>query len=249
MQNLQKLVVPVSIIIAGGLIAGAIYLTNSKPANIGAAGAKAGIADIAKNAATPKTEIAPVTAVDHIQGDASKATVTIIEYSDTECPFCKRHHQTISKIFAEYGKDNKVAWVYRHFPLDFHKKAPKEAEATECANELGGSKAFWDYIGVIYDKTPSNDGLDLALLPEFADQVGLDKVAFKKCLDSGKYAAKITEATNAGLKAGARGTPYTVLVVRQGSKTQNIPLVNEQGSSLGALPYESMKAVIDSFLK
>jgi len=246
MQNIQKLVVPVSIIIAGALIAGAIYLTNSKPATLGG---KAGVADIAKNAAAPQTEIAPVSSVDHTQGDPSKATVTVIEYSDTECPFCKKHHQTLSKIFSEYSKDNKVAWVYRHFPLDFHAKAPKEAEATECANELGGSKAFWDYIGVIYDKTPSNDGLDLALLPEFADQVGLDKAAFKKCLDSGKYEAKITEAKNAGLKAGARGTPYTVLVVRQGSKTQNIPLVNEQGSSLGALPYESMKAVIDSFLK
>jgi protein-disulfide isomerase len=244
MHNIQKLVVPVSIIIAGGLIAGAIYLTNSKPANTGAK------ANIAKNAEqAPDVEIAPISAVDHIQGDASKAQVTIVEYSDTECPFCKRHHQTLSKIFSEYGKDGKVAWVYRHFPLDFHKKAPKEAEATECASELGGSKAFWAYLGMIYDKTPSNDGLDLALLPEFAEQVGLDKAAFTKCLNSGKYAAKITEAKNAGLKAGARGTPYTVLVVRDGSKTQTVPLVNEQGSSLGALPYESLKAVVDSFLK
>lgn len=247
MHTIHKLVVPVSIIIAGALIAGAIYLTNSKPANVGA---KGGVADIAKGAqGAPEAEIAPITAVDHIQGDASKATVTIVEYSDTECPFCKRHHQTLSKIFNEYGKTGKVAWVYRHFPLDFHKKAPKEAEATECANELGGSKAFWSYIGEIYENTPSNDGLDLDLLPEFAEKVGLDKAAFVKCLDSGKYKAIITEAKNAGLKAGARGTPYTVLVVKEGSKTKNVPLVNDQGSSLGALPYESMKAVLESFLK
>lgn len=245
MQNIQKIIVPVSIIIAGGLIAGAIYLTNKNPG----ANGNPNVADIAANAAAPKFEIAPVSSVDHVQGDPSKAQVTIIEYSDTECPFCKQHHKTLSRIFAEYGKDNKVAWVYRHFPLDFHLKAPKEAEATECAFELGGAKGFWDYIGVVYEKTPSNDGLDAALLPQFADQVGLDKAAFTTCLNSGKYAAKITEAKNAGLKAGARGTPYTVLVVRQGSQIQNVPLVNEQGSSLGALPYESMKAVIDSFIK
>lgn len=245
MHNIQKLVVPVSIIIAGGLIAGAIYLTNSKPNT-----AAKGVADIAKGAEqAPEVVIAPVSAVDHVQGDASKAKVTIIEYSDTECPFCKRHHQTLSRIYKEYGASGDVAWVYRHFPLDFHKKAPKEAEATECASELGGSKAFWDYIGLIYTNTPSNDGLDTALLPEFAEQVGLDKTAFTKCLNSGKYAAKITEAKNAGLKAGARGTPHTVLVVRDGSKTENVPLVNEQGSSLGALPYESLKAIIDSFVK
>lgn len=247
MHSLKKLVVPVSIIIAGGLIAGAIYLTNSQPAS---KGAKAGVADIAKGAqAAPEVQIAPVTAVDHIQGDSAKAKVTIVEYSDTECPFCKRHHQTLSKIFAEYGKTGEVAWVYRHFPLDFHQKAPKEAEATECASELGGPKAFWDYIGTIYENTPSNDGLDPAKLPVFAEQVGLDKAAFVKCLESGKYKAKVTEAKNAGLKAGARGTPYTVLMVRDGSKTETVPLTNDQGQSLGALPYESMKAIVDSFLK
>ena len=242
---LQKIIVPISIVIAGGLIAVAIYYSNNAPTP----GNTAGIADIAKNAATPKTEIAPVTSVDHVQGNPEKATVTIIEYSDTECPFCKRHHNTLSRIFDEYGKDGKVAWVYRHFPLDFHKKAPKEAEATECAAELGGSKAFWTYLGLIYKNTPSNDGLDHSLLPVFAEQSGLDKAAFIKCLDSGKYAAKITEAKNAGLKAGARGTPYTVLMVRKGSDVQTVPLVNDEGSSLGALPYESMKAVTDSFLK
>ena len=87
---LQKIIVPISIVIAGGLIAVAIYYSNNAPTP----GNTAGIADIAKNAATPKTEIAPVTSVDHVQGNPEKATVTIIEYSDTECPFCKRHHNT-----------------------------------------------------------------------------------------------------------------------------------------------------------
>lgn len=245
MQNIQKLVVPFSIIIAGGLIALAIYFANTSPTK--AVPGKS-IADLAKGP-TPDVVIEPISPVEHVQGDPSKAKITIVEYSDTECPFCKRHHETLTKIFSEYSANNQVAWAYRHFPLDFHKKAPKEAEATECANELGGSKGFWSMLGLIYEKTPSNDGLDLALLPTFAEQSGLDKAAFIKCLDSGRYKAKIDEAKNAGLKAGVRGTPYTVLFIRDGSAIQTVPLINSDGSSLGALPYQSMKAIIDSFLK
>lgn len=245
MQNIQKLIVPVSIVIAGGLIAGAIYLTNSKPAP-----SKAGVADIAKAAqGAPEINVAPISAVDHVQGDPAKAKVTIVEYSDTECPFCKRFHQTLDKVWADYGNTGNVAWVYRHFPLSIHPKAPKEAEATECATELGGEATFWKYLGIIYQNTPSNNGLDAAQLPVFAEQAGLDKAAFTACLSSGKYASKITDAVNAGLKAGARGTPYTVLFVKNGSKVQTIPLVDDNNQSLGALPYEQMKAVLDSFLK
>lgn len=241
MQQLQKLVVPFSIIIAGALIAVAIYYTNSVPQT-----GKVGVADLAKG--KPEITVAPVSEVDHIKGNAN-AKVVIVEYSDTECPFCKRHHSTLNQIFDEYGKDNKIAWVYRHFPLDFHKKAPKEAEATECANELGGAAKFWEYLSMIYENTPSNDGLDAALLPQFAEKVGLDKTAFTNCLNSGKYASKITEAKNAGYLAGARGTPYTVLLVKNGSKVETVPLVDDEGQGLGALPYQTLKTIIDSFLK
>ncbi len=245
MKIIQKLAVPFAIIVAGGLIALAIYYTNTNPAGTKTAG---NVADIAKNANAPQTEVAPITSADHLLG-SKDAQVTIIDYSDTECPFCKRFHNTLKQIFAEYGASGKVAWVYRHFPLDFHKKAPKEAEATECAAELGGNKVFWDYIGLIYETTTSNDSLDPAMLYTLAPKAGLDKAAFTKCLDSGKYAAKISEAKNAGLKAGARGTPYTVLIVKKGSKTETIPLVDDNGQGLGALPYTSLKAIVDSFLK
>lgn len=242
MQSIQKLIVPVSIIIAGGLIATAIYYTNAQPP----APAKGSVADLANT--KPNVEVAPVSEVDHVKGDPSKAKITIVEYSDTECPFCKRFHQTLTQVFDEYGKDNRVAWVYRHFPLDMHTKAPKEAEATECANELGGAGKFWDYISAIYENTPSNDGLDPALLPDFAEKVGLDRTAFTTCLNSGKYASKINEAKNAGYKAGARGTPYTVLLVKNGSKIETVPLIGEDGQGLGALPYQSFKAILDNFL-
>src|SRR6185436_7093141 len=85
-----------------------------------------------------RVEMEPVTEKDHILGNPN-AEVIMVEYSDLECPFCKEFHSTLRRVMNEYGKDGKVAWVYRHFPIDsLHPKARKEAEATECAAELGG---------------------------------------------------------------------------------------------------------------
>ena len=111
---------------------------------------------------------------DHVLGN-SNAPITIIEFSDTECPVCKKFHETMQKIMDEYGKDGEVKWVYRHFPLDqIHSKARKEAEATECANEIGGNEKFWEYINKIYEITPSNNGLDPAELLKIAKSIGLN---------------------------------------------------------------------------
>lgn len=87
------------------------------------------------------------------------AKITIIEYSDLECPFCKRFHATMEQVLATYGNDIRV--VFRHFPLDsLHKKARTEANAVECAGEQG---KFWEFIDGIFAVTPSNDGLDITL--------------------------------------------------------------------------------------
>jgi protein-disulfide isomerase len=183
--------------------------------------------------------IAPVTSGDRILGNPN-ADIVIVEYSDTECPFCKRFHQTLQQIMAEYGKDGKVAWVYRHFPIpSLHPKAPKEAEATECAAEQGGNTMFWKYIDKVYEITPSNNGLDPAQLPVIASELGLDVTAFNTCLSSGKMTAKVKAQYDEGVIAGARGTPYSVLI----TKDEKIPITQ------GALPYENMKAILDSILK
>ncbi|MES3006056.1 MAG: thioredoxin domain-containing protein [Patescibacteria group bacterium] len=232
----QKLIIPIAIIIAGGLIAAAIFFTQSKPLT------KPNVADVLKQGA--EVTVTPVTDADHIRGNKD-AKIIIVDYSDLECPFCKSFHLTIKRIFDEYGAGNKVAWVYRHFPLDIHKKAPKEAEASECANELGGTDGFWKYIDEVYAVTTSNDTLDLTQLPVIAEKIGLDKAKFITCLDSGKYKEKIDTQYAEARAAGATGTPYTVIIING----ESIPLVDEQGRSLGALPYTSFKAVIEQFLK
>ena len=185
----------------------------------------------------------PVDAEDHILGSLD-APVKLVEFSDFECPFCKRFHPTMKRLMNEYGKDGKVAWVYRHFPLDeLHSKARKEAQAAECANELGGNEAFWAYADRLYEVTPSNDRLDLWLLPEFAEEIGLDRAAFEACLEGdargGKYAAHIEADVQDAIASGGTGTPYSLVIAPNG---KTFPIN-------GAQPYAAVKAIIDLALR
>ena len=239
-KNISNFITPIAIIVAGILIALALYIRGTP-----AQSAK-GLVNGALNG--PKIEVTDIKSIDHIRGNKD-AKVVLIEYSDTECPYCKVYHQTLKRIIDEYAKDNQVAWVYRHFPISYgatplHKKSAKEAEATECAAELGGSDMFWKYIDEVYAVTGSNDSLELSKLPEIAVTVGLDKAKFQTCLDSKKYADKVKASYDAALKAGAAGTPYTVIQY----KGEFIPLVNDQGQGLGALPYETMKQIVEQLL-
>jgi protein-disulfide isomerase len=241
--NKKQLILPISIIIAGALIAFGLYTSGNKGTS------KVDSKNLINGAmAEPAIEVAKVTDADHIRGNKD-AKIVIIEYSDIECPFCKIYHETMKKIYAEYSKDNQVAWVYRHFPLSYgdrvlHKNAAKEAEATECAAELGGKEVFWSYLDELYATTKSNDGLDMSILPSLGKKFGLDEAKMKACIDSGKYAAKVKESFEEGAKAGAAGTPYTVIQF----KGENIPLVDEQGNGLGALPHDVMKRIVDNIL-
>ena len=131
----NNLTIPAAIVIAGVLIAGAVYLGGSSFTGSPASSETGG-----------EIEINPIGDKDHILGSPN-AKIVVVEYSDTECPFCKSFHETMNRIVDEYGKNGDVAWVYRHFPLDtIHSKARKEAEATECAAQLGGDAQFWGYI-------------------------------------------------------------------------------------------------------
>lgn len=233
---LQTMIIPLAIVIAGGLIAGGIYMTGT---------AKKGT--VAGDSIVKQTIVVePVTSADHVLGDPKTAKVTMIEYSDLECPFCKIYHETLLKIYNENKDSGKIAWVYRHAPIvELHSKSPKEAEATECAAELGGNSVFWKYLTEVFATTPANNGLNPAKLYDFADTVGLNAAAFKTCLDSGKYATKINEQILASKKAGVEGTPYAVLVM----DGKNVPLVDKDGNGMGALPYPQMKQIIDQLIK
>jgi protein-disulfide isomerase len=177
-------------------------------------------------------------AEEHLRGD-QEARILLIEYSDLECPFCRRFHLTAKQAVDNF--DGQVAWVYRHFPLDqLHSKARKEAEATECAAELGGNEGFWKLTDKIYEVTPGNNGLDLETLPDLAEQVGLERTGFEECLDSGRQAQLVEEDYQSGLKAGIRGTPGIILFDTQTGETRSVP---------GAVPFEQLKQEIESLLQ
>lgn len=202
------LTVPIAIVVAGIIIGGAIFFTRGGPvANVFKDQPKEAVSDVTKEIASR-----PINNTDHILGNPN-AAIVMLEYSDLECPFCKTFHKTMQTLMDQYGKDGKIAWAYRHFPLDIHPLSPKESEATECAFELAGNNGFWNYINKIFEITPSNNQLNPAKLPEMAGQIGLNVSQFETCLSSGKYAAKVKDDYNDGIKAGVNGTPHTVLLL------------------------------------
>lgn len=206
--------------------------------------AKAAVVQSAKSAAVnkepalnnndltePAGEVTPISSRDHVRGEAN-AKITLIGYTDFECSFCHKFHETVKQVMAAYP--GKVKWALRHFPLDFHPNAQKMAEASECAYELGGHDKFWQYA----DKLFVGKGLTVADLPRLAGEIGLDKAKFSNCLDSGKYADYVKQSAGQGQAAGVRGTPGTIIISAKGEKN----LIK------GALPLEMMKDLINKAL-
>jgi protein-disulfide isomerase len=154
--------------------------------------------------------VPPPSQDDHLYGDLD-AAVTLIEYSDFECPFCKRFHGTAKQLVD--ASNGQVNWVYRHFPLGFHNPgAQKQAEAAECAAELGGNEAFWTFTDTIYARTRSNGkGFPIENLTPLAAEIGLDQTRFQECLDSERFADKVQQQMAAGARAGVSGTPGNIL--------------------------------------
>ena len=138
---------------------------------------------------------------DAVLGDPN-APVTIVEFSDYECPFCQRFYvQTFGEIKSNYIDTGKVKLIYRDFPLSFHEHAEKAAEAAECAGEQGkyyemGDKLFSEGV---------DGGVDT--FKQYDADLGLDTDAFNTCLDSEQMASEIQKDMVAGQKAGVQGTP------------------------------------------
>jgi len=234
---LQTFGVPLAIVMAGAFIAGAVLMS----VHIGRAAPVGVVPTIqAPDESDASLEnLRAVSAEDHVRGNPD-APVKIVEYSDTECPFCKRFHESMKQIMDAYGESGKVAWVYRHFPLDqLHTKARKEAEALECAGAQGGNDAFWKYADRLYEITPSNDRLDSAELPKIAEYIGINVQTFTECLETGKYAEHVADDLANAVATGGRGTPWSIIIGPDGKKL----------SLNGAQPYSAIQQLIELALK
>jgi len=147
---------------------------------------------------------------DHVFGNTN-AKITLFEYSDFECPYCRSFHTTAELIVKEFGGD--VNWVYRHFPLSFHEPAAtREAQAAECAADQGNDEKFWEYADLIYSRTSGNgSGINKDTLVDMSEEIGLDSEEFEQCLDSNKFKDKVQQNFNEGAKLGVTGTPATFI--------------------------------------
>lgn len=180
------------------------------------------------------TVVEPVSADDHILGDKN-APITLIEYSDYQCPYCVKHYPTMKQVLSQY--DGKVRWVFRSYPLPFHQAAKKASEAAEAAGVQG---KFWEYSDkLIENSNADGKGLEDADLIKYAQDLGLNMDQFKSDLSSGKYAAKVEKDLASGDKAGVKGTPATFLVGKD-DKTELIS---------GVVPISELKSKIDEALK
>ena len=228
---MKKLTIPISvlisIIIAGLMIAGAIFYTQ-KPKSV-----ELPKKEKTTQEASPKEELTKpefkINEKDHIRGNFN-APVTIVEYSDFQCPFCQKFHPTMQQILADYPE--KVRWVYKHFPLDqIHPQARPAAEASECVWEQKGNEGFWQFADGLFE---NQERLGKSLYQELAQKLGLNMDQFNDCLSSRKYKDKVIADYQEGIKAGVRGTPGN--------------FVNGE-AVFGAVPYETLKAAVERALE
>ena len=169
-----------------------------------------------------------------ILGDEN-APITIIEYSDFQCPFCARFQsQTLPQLKSEYIDSGIVNLAYKHFPLDsIHPNARPAAIASECVRDQGGDEAFFEYHDLIFDNQQS---LSEPNLKKWAQDLGFN---IDSCLDSREFESQVSSDLSEATAAGGRGTPYFVILNNE----------NGQGTPLsGAQPFSAFQQIIEAQL-
>lgn len=181
----------------------------------------------------PLTADIPLDDAAGIKGSAA-APITIVEYSDYQCPFCERHFQEVLPQLQKYIDDGTVRYVFKDFPLtQIHPQAPKAAEAARCA---GDQEYYWQMHDLLFQNQQQWSGQATAvdMFKGFAKQLKLDQATFDQCLDSGKHAAVIAANEQEGLGFGVRGTPGFFI---------------NRNLLAGAYPIEAFQQLIDAELK
>ena len=147
----------------------------------------------------PEPPVLSIATDDQPSKGNQQAAVTIVEFTDFQCPSCAKTHPVLEEIIKEYG--DRVRIVVRDYPLAQHSNAPKAAEAAEAAREQG---KYWEYVALLFQ---NHSALEVAKLKEYASQVGLDRKTFDEALDSGKHAEQVQRDLREGFRAGVDATP------------------------------------------
>lgn len=200
---------------------------------------------VSKSGNTEKLEVfkgRPIDKTDLAIGKTN-SDVVVVEYSDTECPFCAQLHPSMKKLQDEYG--SKVSFVYRYFPLtQIHQDAYDEARAVYCVGKIAGAQKRMDYIDEMFTYKISKQNM---VLPKggresLAKNIGIDGKAFDTCMQGSDAGDAVNAGTQDGIAAGVEGTPATFVLVKDGDTYEVVSLVS------GARPYEYFKAVIEEAL-
>lgn len=221
----------VAVLVSVGLLVYRTSLKTNDPAN-------------PDNSAPERKKITTTIDDDPIKG-VSSAPVTIVEFSDFECPYCKLFfEETLPQLESQYIDMGKVRLVYRDLPLVTHEPAAtSEARAANCAREQGGDEAYFRYHNNIFLNTKSGgSGLTLDQLMEISNKMDLDEVKFKECYTSTKYGDEVKADFEEAVRIGAKSTPTFVI-----GKTQPDGVV-EGVIVEGAAPFALMQSIIDPLL-
>jgi protein-disulfide isomerase len=173
----------------------------------------------------------------------TNSKVIVLEYSDSECPFCAQLHPTLEKLKTEYN--SKVAFVYRYFPLtQIHKNAFDEAKAIYCVGKLEGSEKRDSYIDKIFSEKLSKQNMvfPAGRKESIAKELGISESAFSSCLNANETSNVITSSIQDGVAAGVQGTPATFILIKNKKGYDVVSMVD------GARPYDYIKAAIDEAL-
>ncbi len=185
-------------------------------------------------------------AIKKVQKDAyilwnKDAEITWVEYSDLECPFCKRLHEagTIEEVMKAY--DGKVNFIFKQFPLGFHKQAPMEAEASLCGGELAGKDKYYEFITAIFKNSEARwNSYTMESISKLWWTIGIDEKKLLACIKSWKNKARAQAEMAEGKSFGITGTPWNVLINNKTGKWDKLPW---------AYPTSAFKAKIDALLK
>ena len=224
MEKFKEYLVPLSILGAGVVVAASILFL----------GQKSGLVGPANQALAPEeNQFQIIDQAVGVEGDPvlgnPDAKLTMIEFSDFQCSFCKRHHeQTFPELKAKYFDPGLVKLIFKDFPLAFHENAQPAAEAGQCAFEQG---KFWEYQDKLFE---NQEKLDKTSLKKYAGEIDLNQARFDSCLDSGKYRQRVNDDAALGQKIGVKGTTSFLI-----------------GDTLvdGAYPFAAFEKVIEEKLK
>ncbi len=257
-MNDKNYFTPVAVIIAGALIAGAVYYSGRAPK------------PAPKVTLPQELQIGAITPTDHIRGSRD-AAITVVEFSDLECPYCQAFQGTMKDLMAEYGGKGQLAWIFRHFTV--HSLAPHEAQLAECAWDAKGDDGFWAFVDSVFATSRTANDTTEAELGAMAKAAGFDLKSLNGCAATGKFKAKVSLETKEAGTAGGRGTPFSVIVLKKPLTDAQMAFVNDTNQSIletqpagtpdvlypskdgmrialgGAFPKEIMESIIQELLK